>query len=163
MQKLTDLCQHILAITGIPPENLHSFADSGHLRPTGKDLGNYRETDTSPPLAQIEIGVWEYDGVVQLNNYPGSGLALSALIVSWLAEHDDYRADLEDPEIDVEDVGDGTYNVDVAINFIEPLTVRECPNGTEGAMPYMGKWWRIMPPTITPVEKLVAMQPQKAG
>lgn len=161
MRKLSALVQHILEVTGLPPEQLTAFADNGTLHPIGRDRGPLRPEPgvKSPALGQVELGLFKYDGVIQIERYPGDGLSFAALLASWLMTNDLEREGLSDPTLDIDlNFKDGDADLELSVEFEERLAAIEDP---EGDIPFNGLRWRMAMPVVTPVEKLVAMKPAK--
>lgn len=163
MRKLTALVRHILDVTKLPPEQIYAYADQGDLYPMGRDLGPLRpEPDTAgKPLRQAELGVFRYDGVIQIERYPGEGVAFAALVASWLAENDPERNGLADPSLTIEiNLRGGDADVEVAVEFEERLTAVEDENGD---IPFAGTFWRMTEPAITPAETLESLRGVNKG
>lgn len=163
MRKLAALVQHILQVTGLPPENLFAFADQGDLYPMGRERAPLRPEpgEAGEPRAQVELGIFRYDGVVQIERYPGSGAAFAALISTWLADCDPERNGLDDPSLNITlNVTGGDCDLDLAVEFEERLTAIEDPDGN---IPFNGKLWSIAPLEITPVEELAALRAVNVG
>ena len=161
MRKLTALVAHSLAVTGLPPEQLHAFADQGDLYPIGRDRGPLRPEPGEPeqPRRQLELGLFRYDGVIQIERYPGPGPDFAALITTWLIENDPQRDGLADPALDIElniepGPGGGDCDVQVAIEFEERLEAVEDP---EGNIPFDGTRWSLLPVLATPVVTLARL------
>lgn len=160
MRKFTALVKHLLESSGLPREQVSAFADQGDLLPTGRDMGTVYVDDQ--PRRQLEIGVWKYEAVINLERYPFDGPTLLSLVLAWLAEHDAERAaqGLEDPKITVT-LNDGeTSDVELDIYFEEALAVVEDP---AGAIPFEGARWSMAPAVLTPVEKLAALRGSVSG
>ncbi len=163
MRKLAALVRHILGITGLPPENLYAFADQGDLVPIGRDRGPLRPGPGEPgePRQQVELGLFRYDGVIQIERYPGDGAAFAALIASWLMENDPDRDGLADPSLDIEmNIKGGDCDLEIAVEFEERLAAVEDESGD---IPFKGKQWRMTEPVITPVTGLAAMRAVNEG
>ena len=157
MRKLAALVQHILDVTDLPPEQLHAFADQGDLYPIGRDRGLLRPEpgEYSETRRQIELGLFRYDGVIQIERYPGDGATFAALIASWIMENDPDRDGLSDPSLDIDlNIRGGDADVEIAVEFEERLSAVEDENGD---IPYDGKRWRMAEPVITPVLELVKL------
>lgn len=169
MRKLSALVAHLLAAAGIPGETCTSFADQGTLQPTGRHLGFVlpEPNDASlgdavgasgeAGLEQLEVGVWSYEGVVQIERYPGSGPELLAHVLSWLAECDADRPhqDVKDPQLTIHLNDAETCDVELSVEFEEPLLVME---DSSGPIHYRGKRWAVCLPEITPARELAGMK-----
>jgi len=149
MHKITALVAHLKEVTRLPREQITAFADKGNLAPTGRHLGEGENGE------QIEIGIWKYDAVIQLERYAGDGQTLLAVILGWLADNDDDRNGLADPELDVEINDAKTCDVDIACEFEERITVIE---DASGPIVFNGKHWRIAEPNITEAEAVAGME-----
>jgi hypothetical protein len=157
MRKLAALVNHILTVTGLPPEQLYAFADQGDLYPIGRDRGPLRPEpgEEGQPRRQVELGLFRYDGVIQIERYPGPGADFAALITSWLKECDQERDGLADPSLDIElNTKGGDCDIQIAVEFEERLEAVEDPQGN---IPFDGTRWSLVPVTLTPVEELVKL------
>lgn len=132
MRKLQALTAYIMEVTDLPRENVQSFADKGELTPTGRDLGH-----------GIELGVFKYDAVIQIENYPGDGHAMLALLLGWLCDHDPDRElnELAEPEVDADLNDDRTVDLEIAVEFEEPLCL--VPDD-DGEIRFNGRRWRVV-------------------
>lgn len=163
MRKLAALAAHILAVTGIPPEQVYAFADQGDLYPMGRDLGPWRPEpgEEGKPLRQTELGIFRYDAVIQIERYPGDGTAFAAMVAAWLAETDPVRDGLADPSLNIElNLRGGDADVEIAVEFEERLAAVEDENGD---IPFDGTRWRMTEPAITPVTALDAIRAVNEG
>ena len=154
MRKFTALVKHLLESSGLPREQCSAFADQGELLLTGRDMGPAYVDDQ--PRRQLDLGVWKYEAVINLERYPYDGMTLLALVLAWLAEHDADRAaqGLEDPKITVT-LNDGdTSDVELDIFFEEALAVIEDP---AGPIKFEGTRWSMAPTVLTPAEKLTGL------
>lgn len=150
MHKLSALVAHLLSATGLPREQVHAFADKGQLLPTGRHLGQ-----TADGQDQIEVGVWRYDGVILLERYAGDGPVFMAVVLGWLADHDDDRDGLAEPELDV-DLNDAlTCDLELACEFEERLTLVE---DAQGPIEFDGRRWRVAEPDIVTASVLNDME-----
>lgn len=154
MRKFSALVKHLLAVSGLPREQVSAFADQGDLLLTGRDMGPVYVD--GQPRRQLEIGVWKYEAVINLERYPFDGPTLLSLVLAWLAENDADRAaqDLEDPKLTVT-LNDGdTSDVELDIYFEEPLAVVEDPTGS---IPFEGTLWSMASTVLTPAQELTAL------
>lgn len=159
MRKIAALVESLLAASGLPREQCSAFADQGQLLLTGRDMGPVflPGADGVPvPRRQLEIGIWKYEAVINLERYPFDGPTLLALTLAWLAEHDPDRReqDLKDPELTITLNDADTSDVEISIDFEEPLAVVEDP---AGAIVFDGLCWSLAPVVITPAEELAGM------
>ena len=155
MRKFIAIVKHLQEASGLPREQINAFADQGELLLTGRDMGPVYIDDQ--PRRQLELSVWKYEAVINLERYPYDGPTLLALVAAWLAENDADRTtqDLEDPKITVT-LNDGdTSDVELNIYFEEAQTVVEDP---AGAISFEGKRWSMAPIVLTPAQKLTALR-----
>ncbi|EPR43132.1 P2 phage tail completion R family protein [Desulfovibrio sp. X2] len=154
MRKIAALVAHLEAATGIKREQIHAYADKGNLSPSGRHLGFGGPDGT---IEQIEIGVWKYDAVIQIERYAGDGPALLAIILGWLEDNDADREGLLDPEVDVELNDNLTCDFELACEFEEFISVVADEAGP-GPIAFNGKRWRVAEPDITAADSLAGME-----
>lgn len=159
MRKIVALVEHLLAASGLRREQCNAFADQGQLLPTGRDMGPVFVPDVNGvpvPRRQLEIGIWKYEAVINLERYPFDGPTLLALVLAWLAEHDQDRQDqeLKDPELTITLNDADSSDVEISLDFEEALAVVEDP---AGPISFEGVRWALAPVVITPAEELAAM------
>jgi hypothetical protein len=142
MRKLAALSKHLQQVTGLHREQFLAFADQGILIPTGRDLGQ-----------GVEVGVFKYDAVIQIERYPGDAYHLLAVISAWLADHDGGREDagLADPEVDISLNDDRTADVDLSVEFEERL---EIVPTQDGPIAFDGRTWAVAETPIDVAESL---------
>lgn len=146
MRKITALVAHLKAATGLPRENFHAYADKGGLSPSGRHLGfDQADGDDQVVLAQIEIGTWKYDAVIQIERYAGDGPTLLAVVLGWIADNDPDRDGLLDPEVDAEINDNDTADIEISCEFEERLTLIE---DLSGPIAFNGRRWRVDIPDI---------------
>lgn len=161
MRKLAALVGHILEATGLPPEQVFAYADNGTLHPLGRDRGPLRPEPGADGtvLQQIELGLFKYDGVIQIERYPGDGMTFASLVASWLMVNDLGRDGLADPSLDIDlNSKGGDSDLELSVEFEERLTAIEDPDGD---IPFNGKRWRMAEPVVTPVETLGGMKARR--
>lgn len=149
MNKLQAFTMFLMEATGLPRENFSSWADQGDLIASGRHLGTVFDAEGNE-LEQVEIGLWLYDCVIQIERYPGSGPELAAMIMGWLETNDPDRGDLPMPQLDVSLNDFDSSDCDIACQFEERLSVREDANGP---IHFRGKRWSLCPVVITPAEE----------
>lgn len=156
MRKLSALVHSLLLASGLQREQATAFADEGSLQITGRDLGLVHEPDGTT-RAQIEVGIWRYEGVIQLERYPFDGPTLLAHVLAWLAEHDAERPhqNVNDPSLTIHLNDADTCDVELSVEFEEALVVREAP---DGPIVYLGRRWVMALPEITPAQAITAME-----
>lgn len=153
MRKIRGLIDHLLAVTGLPREQVEAFADKGALMSTGRDLG-----PDGQGRAQVEAGVWKYDAVIRLQRYAGDGPTLMAVVLGWLADADPDRDGLVDPELDVAINDAHTCDVEIACEFEERLVIREDP---QGPVAFDGRHWSMALPDISVADAVSGMRGQR--
>lgn len=141
--KLTALVEHILSVTGVEREKVSAFVDQGELLLTGRNIGH-----------GIEVCLFKYDGVMCIERYAGDGTFLAALVAAWLQDHDDRRDGLKDPEIDIEINDFETSDVELAVEFEEPIEV--VPD-TSGPLLFGGRRWSVAPAPVYTAERITGM------
>lgn len=156
MRKISALVAHLRAATGLPLENFHAYADKGDLAPSGRHLGSVISEEDGPAREQVEIGVWKYDAVIQIERYPGDGPALMAVVLGWLEDNDPDRDGVSDPEIDV-DVNDlTTADIELSVEFEERIVIIEDP---AGGIHFRGRSWCVLPvPDIAAATKVTRLE-----
>lgn len=142
MRKISALVAHLRDATGLPLENFHAYADKGDVTPSGRHLGSVIPEDDGPAREQVEIGVWKYDAVIQIERYPGDGPWLLAIVLAWLADVDPDRDGLADPEVDAEINDLDTADVEIAVEFEERILIIEDP---AGSIFFRGRTWSVVP------------------
>ncbi|HEX9701324.1 MAG TPA: phage tail protein [Rhodospirillales bacterium] len=132
MRKLAALAKYLQQVTGLHRERFTAFADQGTLIPTGRDLGN-----------GIEIGIFKYDAVIQIERYPGDAYHLLAVVSAWLADNDATRDDdgLADPDVDIGLNDDRTADVDLSVEFEERIQIVPQDGGP---IAFDGRDWAVV-------------------
>lgn len=151
MKLLQALSTHLLKASRLKRENFYTFADKGELTATGKDLGN-----------GIELARIKYDAVINIERYPGDAFEIMALAMGWLSEHDTERGDLElaDPEINVELNDRKTADIELVVEFDEPIQLIPDP---QGAITAYGQRWRVDTVPVDVAEDLEDMESSTDG
>lgn len=131
MKRLTALARYLLHKTHSPRELFDVFTDRGKTELLLNDKGNGLE------LARIK-----YTGIITIENYPYDAYALLAYVVTWLADNDPERQQLrlEEPNFDVEINNENTVNIELMIDFDEPL---ELIKDAHGAIELRAERYRI--------------------
>lgn len=143
MRKLQLLVGHILKATGIRRENVAAFMDQGALELTGRNLGH-----------GVEVCILKYDGVINIERSDYDGLSLLALVSGWLADHDDDRSGLEDPEVNATVNDLATTDVQIAVEFQERIEI--VPDDS-GPIAFSGRRWRVAPVVVDVAERVEGM------
>ena len=131
MKLLQGLASYLLKQSRLNRENFHALADKGELFLSGKDLGN-----------GIELARFKYDAVIQIERYPGDAFEIMALVMGWLSENDNEREFLElaDPEINVDLNDRKTADIELVVEFDEPIQLIPDP---QGAIRAYDQNWRV--------------------
>lgn len=144
---LQALTQHLLTVI---PKNCHDDVESWmdgaelQLNPINRGKG-------------LQLGLMEYESVISIENLPFrkfNPAIIMASVMAWLQDNDCFRADkeLEDPTFEVEPVSDALANVELQIQFIEPITVIE---KEDGEILWRNKRYQIAPYEVWFAENLV--------
>lgn len=160
MRKFTALTEHLITFTGLPRENFRAWADLGHPEPTGRHLGVLMGENDEPGREQVEVCIWKYDGVIQIERFPGNGTLFVAEVMAWLQDNDREREQtaLEPPEINVEGNDAFTSDIDISVTFEERLVILEDP---DGPISFNGKKWSLAEPEIVPAEEFTLSASRK--
>ena len=143
---LQNLSHHLLEHTGLSREQIYATADNGRIMISGKDLGHGQE-----------ICRFKYDAVITLERYAGDARVVTALIASWLMEHDhdrDYLG-LADPEVNADLNDDQTADVDITVEFNESIQLVE---DDKGPIAIGDTRWSVQDAPIDVAEQLVNME-----
>lgn len=121
MKRLTALARYLLHKTHSPRELFEVFTDRGTTELLLNDRGN-----------GLELGRIQYTGIITIENYPYDAYALLAHVITWLADNDPERQQLRLDELsfDIEMNNENTVNVELMIDFDEPLELIEDSAGT---------------------------------
>lgn len=162
MRKFTALTEHLVAFTGLPPENFKAWADLGSPEPTGRHLGVLRGENGEPGREQVEVCIWIYNGVIQIERFPGQGTLLVAEVMAWIQDNDMERdqTNLAPPEINIEGNDAFTCDIEISIDFEERLVILEDP---QGRISFNGKKWNLAEPEIVPAESFTLIAAQKGA
>lgn len=135
MTKLQALTAYLLKRQLVPSEQLDSWVekmDVDHV---------WKLTDQG-----LHMGDNRYTAVLSFERFNGAPERLVALVGTWLAANDPDREryDLAQPAYDIEplDLGIGLFNVDLALEFAEPLYLAE---DADGEFEAFGKTWAFVP------------------
>lgn len=152
MRKFTALTEHLIAFTGLPRENFRAWADLGRPEPTGRHLGILVGENGEPEREQVEVCIWVYNGIIQIERFQGPGTLLIAEVMAWIQDNDPQRdhTNLAPPEINIEGNDAFTGDIEISIDFEERLVILEDP---AGPISFNGKKWRLAEPEIVPAEK----------
>ncbi|EIU6915718.1 phage tail protein [Pseudomonas aeruginosa] len=131
MDKLRALTAYLIDRQLVPAEQLDSFAEQVSLTLVWK-----------PEREGLRLGAMRYRAVIileRLADHPGR---LMALVGSWLESNDPDRDGLPDPVFDVEQMDPDLADVELSVEFVEPLHLAEDPAGEIEAF---GQRWAFVP------------------
>ncbi|HBO3372932.1 TPA: phage tail protein [Pseudomonas aeruginosa] len=131
MDKLRALTAYLIDRQLVPAEQLDSFAEQVSLTLVWK-----------PEREGLRLGDMRYRAVIileRLADHPGR---LMALVGSWLENNDQDRDGLPDPVFDVEQMDPDLADVELAVEFVEPVHLAEDPAGEVEAF---GQRWAFVP------------------
>ncbi|HBP6266654.1 phage tail protein [Pseudomonas aeruginosa] len=131
MDKLRALTAYLIDRQLVPAEQLDSFAEQVSLTLVWK-----------PEREGLRLGAMRYRAVIileRLADHPGR---LMALVGSWLENNDQDRDGLPDPVFDVEQMDPDLADVELSVEFVEPLHLTEDPAGEIEAF---GQRWAFVP------------------
>ncbi|AVJ99336.1 TPA: phage tail protein [Pseudomonas aeruginosa] len=131
MDKLRALTAYLIDRQLVPAEQLDSFAEQVSLTLVWK-----------PEREGLRLGAMRYRAVIileRLADHPGR---LMALVGSWLENNDQDRDGLPDPVFDVEQMDPDLADVELSVEFVEPLHLAEDPAGEIEAF---GQRWAFVP------------------
>ncbi|HFT7408632.1 TPA: phage tail protein [Pseudomonas aeruginosa] len=131
MNKLRALTAYLIERRLVPPEQLDSFAEQVSLALVWK-----------PEERGLRLGDMRYRAVVILERLADHPARLMALVGSWLENNDQARDGLPDPVFDVEQMDRDLADVELAVEFVEPVHLAEDPAGEIEAF---GQRWAFVP------------------
>ncbi|QLG95758.1 phage tail protein [Pseudomonas yamanorum] len=97
-----------------------------------------------PDLDGLHMADMRYRAEFSLERFTGNSGRLMALVGSWLETHDPdrHRHELPAPLFAIEPLDPDTFDVDLSLEFVEPLYLAEDPAGEIEAF---GKTWSFVP------------------
>ena len=149
--KLQDLTDYLIGLKFVPRENLESWVDLCTVIPASVNMGKYYE------LCRLH-----HRCTLLIERYTGDSRLITAWIAAWLKDHDSDRDNdrLPDPDIDIEalDASGTQWDVDVSIEFIEPVLIH--PDDANGTITWNGSQWSLIDqPVIDTAEELDRLDP----
>jgi len=131
MNKLRALTQYLIGRQLVAAEQLDSFAEQVSLTLIWK-----------PDHDGLHMADMRYRAVVLLERLADHPGRLMALLGSWLETHDQDRDGLPEPTFDVEQLDPDLADVEITVEFIEPLYLTE---DAQGEIEAFGKRWAFVP------------------
>jgi len=112
---------------------------------SGNNMGHY-----------VELCTLHYQCTILIERYTGDARLITAWLASWLDDHDPDRdqQQMPDPEIDIEalDASGTQWDVDISIEFTEPVMVVE---GSNGNIHWQGQRWNLIDEPLVDVARNV--------
>ena len=133
MIKLKALTAYLIACRLVPSEQLDSWADQVNLDLIWK-----------PDVDGMRMGDMRYSATIVLERFDDHPSRLMALVGSWLEANDPNRDrdELPAPKFDISMLDNDLADVDITLEFNEPLYLAEDPAGEIEAH---GKTWAFVP------------------
>lgn len=133
MIKLKALTKYLIACRLVPSEQLDSWADQVNLDLIWK-----------PDVDGMRMGDMRYSATIALERFDDHPSRLMALVGSWLEANDPNRDrdELPAPKFDISMLDNDLADVDITLEFNEPLYLAEDPAGEIEAH---GKTWAFVP------------------
>lgn len=133
MEKLRALTTYLIERRLVEPEQLDSFAEQVNLSLIWK-----------PEERGLRLGDMRYRAVIVLERLTDHPARLMALVGSWLDTHDLHRdyPELSPPVIDVDQLDPDCADVEITLEFIEPIHLAE---DADGEIEAFGKTWAFVP------------------
>ncbi|WP_067522416.1 phage tail protein [Endozoicomonas ascidiicola] len=134
--KLQRLTEFLLEHRQCRKEDIDSWVDRCTLRPESSFEGKYHQLHIDHNVCSVLV-----------ERFSGNANLLKAMVTSWLQDNDDVnirnRYELPDPSFDIEmlDKSGKRWDVDITIEFLEPLLVQEDP---QGAIHWQGSRWSVI-------------------
>jgi hypothetical protein len=133
MDKLRALTKHLIERRLVEAEQLDSWADQVNLVLIWKleEHGLY-------------LGDMRYRAIIVMERFAGNPARLMALLGAWLVSHDpDRHMDaLPAPTFDIEQLDPDLSDVEITLDFIEPLYLAE---DAAGEIEAFDKTWAVVP------------------
>lgn len=133
MIKLQALTKYLISCRLVPYEQLDSWADQVNLDLIWK-----------PDVDGMRMGDMRYSATIELERFDDHPSRLMALVGSWLEANDPNRDrdELPAPKFDISMLDNDLADVDITLEFNEPLYLAEDPAGEIQAH---GKTWAFVP------------------
>lgn len=131
MDKLRALTAYLIDRQLVPAEQLDSFAEQVSLTLVWK-----------PERDGLRLGDMRYRAVIILERLADHPARLMALVGSWLENNDPDRDGLPDPVFDVEQMDRDLADVELAVEFVEPVHLAE---DSAGEIEAFGRRWAFVP------------------
>ncbi|EJM93499.1 P2 phage tail completion protein R (GpR) [Pseudomonas sp. GM74] len=133
MEKLRALTKYLIEHRVVVAEQLESCAEQVNLTLVWK-----------PEELGLHMGDMRYRAVIFLERFTEQPARLMALLGTWLVNNDPDRHldELPAPTFDIEQMDPDASDVEITVEFIEPLHLTESPDGEFEAF---GTTWALEP------------------
>lgn len=133
MDKLRALTRDLVDRFLVPSEQFDSWAEQVTLSL------NWKPTEQG-----LHLGDMRYRAVIVIARFADNPARLMALLGSWLETHDPHREDeaLPAPVIEIEQLTPDVADIELQLDFIEPLHLAEAADGEIHAF---NKRWALVP------------------
>lgn len=133
MEKLRALTKYLIEHRVVVAEQLESCAEQVNLTLVWK-----------PGELGLHMGDMRYRAVIFLERFTEQPARLMALLGTWLVNNDPERHldELPAPTFDIEQMDPDASDVEITVEFIEPLHLTESPDGEFEAF---GTTWALEP------------------
>ncbi len=133
MDKLRALTRDLVERFLVPSEQFDSWAEQVTLSL------NWKPTEQG-----LHLGDMRYRAVIVIARFADNPARLMALLGSWLETHDPHREDeaLPAPVIEIEQLTPDVADIELQLDFIEPLHLAEAADGEIHAF---NKRWAFVP------------------
>lgn len=133
MDKLRALTRALVERFLVPPEQFDSWAEQVTLT-----------LDWKPTEQGLHMGDMRYRAVIVIARFADNAARLMALLGAWLEVNDPGREDkqLAAPVIEIDQLTPDVADIELQLDFIEPLHLAEADDGEIEAF---GKLWAFVP------------------
>ena len=153
-RKLEDLTNYLAGMNFVTRENIDNWVDLCSVIQESKNMGHY-----------LELCRLHYQCTILIERYTGDARLITAWLSAWLDDNDpDRDADrMPDPEIDIEalDASGTQWDVDISVEFTEPVMVVE---GDNGNIFWQGQRWSLIDePLVDVAESVEEVEPEDSS
>lgn len=131
MEKLRALTAYLIARQLVRAEQMDSWAENVDLQLVWK-----------PGEHGLHMADMRYQAVIVLERFTDHPGRLLALLGAWLEQHDSGREDLPSPILEVEQLDQDCADVEIGVEFVEPLYLVE---DSAGEIEAFGSRWAFQP------------------
>ena len=149
--KLQQITDYLIDLNFVARENIDTWVDLCSVIQESKSMGHY-----------LELCRLHYQCTILIERYTGDARLITAWLAAWLDDHDPDRdqQQMPDPEIDIEalDASGTQWDVDISVEFTEPVMVIE---GDNGNIQWMGQRWSLIDePLVDIAESVEEVEPE---